>query len=66
MIIRITNKTATEYQYQVYKDGWILEIVKDFGEYYTAKVLTGNKYHTNSVVAVHKGDCEKITLKEYA
>jgi len=64
MIIRITSKTATKYQYEIYKVGWILEVINDFGEYYTAKVLTGNDYHTNSVIAVHKSDCEEIRLGE--
>ena len=61
-IIRIANKSATDYQYEAYKNGWILEVIHDFGEYYTAKVLTGSLKHTDNVIAVHKGDCETITL----
>ena len=61
-IIRVTNKTAEDYQYQAYKDGWVLEVINDFGEYYTAKVLTGSIEHTDNVMAVHKGDCEVLTL----
>ena len=64
-IIRVTNKTAKAYQYEAYKDGWILEVINDFGEYYTAKVLTGSIEHTDSVMAVHKGDCELLTLGSY-
>ena len=61
-IIRIANKSATDYQYEAYKNGWILEVIHDFGEYYTAKVLTGSLKHTDNVIAVHKGDCETKTL----
>lgn len=61
-IIRVLNKTAKGYQYEDYKNGWILEVINDFGEYYTAKVLTGSVAHTNGVMAVHKGDCELLTL----
>ncbi len=64
-IIRVTNKTAKAYQYEAYKDGWILEVINDFGEYYTAKVLTGSSEHTDSVMAVHKEDCEVLTLGSY-
>ena len=64
-IIRVRNKTAEDYQYQAYKDGWILEVINDYGEYYTAKVLTGSVEHTDNVMAVHKGDCELVTLGSY-
>ena len=64
-IIRVRNKTAEDYQYQAYKDGWILEVINDFGEYYTAKVLTGSVEHTDNVMAVHKGDCEELHLGSY-
>jgi len=40
----------------------VLEVVNDFGEYYTAKVLTGSVQHTDRVMAVHKGDCELLTF----
>ena len=65
MIIKIKDKKATDYQYQAYKNGWVLEVINDFGEYYTAKVLTGSIEHTDSVMAVHKGDCELLTLGSY-
>ena len=63
-IIRITGKSATDYQYGVYQNGWVLEIINDFDEYYTAKVLTGSNNHTDTVIAVHKGDCELINIGE--
>ena len=63
-IIRIINKTSTDYQYEAYKNGWILEVVHDFGEYYTAKVLTGSLALTDNVIAVHKGDCETVKIGE--
>ena len=43
----------------------MLEVINDFGEYYTAKVLTGSSEHTDSVMAVHKEDCEVLTLGSY-
>ena len=61
MIIRATNINK-EYQYSSYKIGWVFEVINDFGEYYTAKVLTGSIEHTDNVMAVHKGDCEVLTL----
>ena len=64
MIIR-TIQPNKEYQYSSYKDGWVFEVINDFGEYYTAKVLTGSVAHTNSVIAVHKGDCEQVQLGSY-
>ena len=63
-IIRATN-TNKEYQYSAYKIGWILEVINDFGEYYTANVLTENQWHTDSVIAVHKDDCKVIKNKKY-
>ena len=59
-LIRIVNKSATEYQYSIYQNGWVLEIINDFGEYYVAKVLTPGVRHTDSVCAVKKTDCESI------
>jgi hypothetical protein len=64
-IIRVKNKTATDYQYQDYKDGWILEVINEYDEHYVAKVLTGSVQHTDSVMAVHKGDCEEVHLGSY-
>jgi hypothetical protein len=65
MIIKIKDKKATDYQYQAYKNDWILEVINDFGEYYTAKVLTENHWHTDSVIAVHKGDCIPVSIGEH-
>ena len=62
MIIRIVAERPNEYTYTAYKQGWVLEVIKDFGEYYTAMVLTGNTEETNSVIAVHKADCEEVIL----
>ena len=62
-IIR-TKQTNNEYQFSAYKEGWVLEIINDFGEYYTAKVLTGSVEHTDGVIAVHKKDCELIKIGE--
>ena len=53
MIIR-TNKSNPIYQYSKYKEGWVFEIINDFGEYYTARVLSGSKDMHNSVIAVCK------------
>jgi len=64
MIIR-TTQINKEYQYSAYKPGWVFEVINDFGEYYTAKVLTGSLTQTNSTIAVHKGDCEEVTLGSY-
>ena len=64
-IIRVRNKTATEYQYEAYKDGWVLEVINEYDEHYVAKVLTGSVEHTDSVMAVHKSDCELLTLGSY-
>ena len=57
-LIRIVNKSATEYQYHIYQNDWVLEIINDFDEYYVAKVLTGGNKHTDSVCAVKKLDCK--------
>jgi hypothetical protein len=64
MIIR-TNQTNKEYQYSMYKTGWVFEVVNDFGEYYTARVLSGSKGHHDSVIAVKKTDCEELHLGSY-
>ena len=63
-IIR-TKQTNNNYQFSAYKKGWVLEIINDFGEYYTAKVLTGSVEHTDGVIAVHKKDCEVLHLGSY-
>ena len=53
-LIKIINKKATEYQYSIYQNGWILKIINDFNEYYTARVLIKGYSHTNNVIAVKK------------
>ena len=65
MIIRATNINE-EYQYSIYKIGWVFEVVNDFGEYYTARVLSGSSDMHDSVIAVCKKDCEKLHLGDYA
>ena len=62
MIIRIIAERPNEYTYSAYKKGWVLEVIEDFGKYYTAMVLTGTEGKTSSVIAVHKNDCESINL----
>ena len=52
-LIRATNINK-EYQYSSYKIGWVFEVINDFGEYYTARVLSGSKDKHDSVIAVHK------------
>ena len=64
MIIR-TKQSNTEYQYSKYKPGDVLEVVNDFGEYYTARVLSGSQDMHDTVIAVHKEDCEELTLGSY-
>ena len=64
MIIRATDTNST-YQYSGYKKGWVFEVVNDFGEYYTARVISGSKWKTNSVIAVKKSDCEQVHLGSY-
>ena len=64
MIIRATNINK-EYQYSSYKIGWVFEVINEFGEYYTARVLSGSKDMQDSVVAVHKNDCEQVHLGSY-
>ena len=60
MKIKILKERPETYQYESYKKGWVLEVVKDFGEYYTAKLLTKNQWHSGSVIAVHKDDCKRV------
>ena len=64
MIIRATN-TNEEYQYSSYKIGWVFEVINDFGEYYTARVLSGSNNMHDSVIAVKKTDCEELHLGSY-
>ena len=63
-IIR-TKQTREEYQYSAYKVGWVFEVIHDFGEYYTAKVLSGSMDMHDSVIAVKKTDCEELHLGSY-
>ena len=64
MIIRAIS-TNKEYQYSSYKIGWVFEVVNDFGEYYTARVLSGSSDMHDTVIAVHKEDCEELHLGSY-
>jgi len=64
MIIRATNINK-EYQYSMYKIGWVFEVVNDFGEYYTARILSGSNDMHEAVVAVKKTDCEELHLGSY-
>ena len=64
MIIRATN-TNKEYQYSSYKVGWVFEVVNDFGEYYTARILSGSSDMHDAVVAIKKTDCEQLHLGSY-
>ena len=64
MIIRAININK-EYQYSSYKIGWVFEVVNDFGEYYTARVLSGSNNMHNSVIAIKKIDCEELHLGSY-
>tara|TARA_Y100000592_G_C5441266_1_gene303522 strand:- start:589 stop:813 length:225 start_codon:yes stop_codon:yes gene_type:complete len=59
MIIR-TNSTNDKYQYSKYKVGDVFEVINDFGEYYTAKFISGSDFGT--VVAVCKSDCEEVVI----
>ena len=63
-IIRATQSNP-EYQYSSYKVGWVFEVINDFKEYYTARVLSGSKDMHDSVVAVKKTDCEELHLGSY-
>ena len=63
-LIRATNINK-EYQYSSYKIGWVFEVINDFGEYYTARVLSGSRDMHDSVIAVHKEDCEELHLGSY-
>ena len=63
-IIRAKH-TREEYQYSAYEVGWVFEVIRDFGEYYTARVLSGSKDMHDSVIAVKKTDCEELHLGSY-
>ena len=60
-----TKQTREEYQYSAYKVGWVFEVVNEYKDHYVAKVLSGSKEHQDGVMAVHKGDCEVLTLGSY-
>ena len=62
MIIK-TKQSNTEYQYSKYKPGDVFEVINDFGEYYTARFISGSDPMT--VIAVHKDDCEEVHLCSY-
>ena len=36
-----TTQINNQYQFSSYKKGWIFEIMNDYGDFYTAKLLTG-------------------------
>jgi hypothetical protein len=63
-IIRATQSNS-EYQYSSYKVGWVFEVINEYNEHYVAKVLSGSKNMHDSVVAVHKKDCEVLHLGSY-
>ena len=63
-IIRATQ-TNDVYQYSKYKVGWVFEVVNEYDDYYVAGILSGSKDMHNSVVAVHKNDCEQLHLGSY-
>ena len=64
MIIRAIS-TNKEYQYSSYKVGWVFEVENDFGEYYTARILSGSKDMHDEVEAIKKTDCEELHLGSY-
>ena len=66
MILIRTKNSNPIYQYSKYEEGWVFEVIHDFGEYYTARVLSGSKDMHDSVIAVHKEDCEELHLGSYA
>jgi len=63
-IIR-TNQSNTTYQFSSYKPGWVFEVVNEYDEHYVAKVLSGSSDMHDTVVAVHKNDCEELHLGSY-
>ena len=64
MIIR-TKQTRDEYQYSKYEVGWVFEVVNEYDEHYVARVLSGSQDILESVIAVHKEDCEELHLGSY-
>ena len=64
MIIRATNINE-EYQYSAYKVGWVFEVINEYEKHYTAKVLSGSSDMHDTVIAVHKEDCEELKLGSY-
>ncbi len=63
-IIR-TKQTRKEYQYSAYKVGWVFEVINEYDNHYTAKVLSGSQDMHDTVIAVHKEDCEELKLGSY-
>ena len=63
-IIR-AKQTNNEYQYSSYEIGWVFEVINEYDEHYVAKVLSGSKDMQDTVVAVHKSDCEELHLGSY-
>ena len=63
-IIRANNSKPI-YQYSSYKVGWVFEVINEYDDHYVAKVLSGSENMHDSVVAVHKGDCEELHLGNY-
>ena len=61
-IIR-TKHSNSEYQYSKYKPGDVFEVINDFGEYYTARIISGSE--PDSICAVYKKDCELVHLGSY-
>jgi len=62
MIIRTTNKN-NKYEYSKYEPGDVFEVINDFGEYYTARFLSGSK--ADDICAVKKTDCVQVHLGSY-
>ncbi len=63
-IIR-TKNSREEYQYSAYKVGWVFEVINEYDKHYTAKVLSGSQDMHDTVIAVHKEDCEELKLGSY-
>ena len=53
------------YQYSAYKPSWVLEIKNDFGDFYTATVVSmfnnKNEWYEHTTIAVRKEDCNEFT-----
>ena len=60
-----TKQTRKEYQYSAYKVGWVFEVINEYDNHYTARVLSGSQDMHDSVIAVHKEDCEEVHLGKY-